>query len=77
MPQLHVRVGNKRNMYTIILIFVGLFIIVVVDNSKENPRLKSKQCFTNQQIQYLQSQKLISDEDIEKYRNNKQIISSN
>ena len=33
--------------------------------------------FTEEQIEYLQSVQLITDEEIEKYRKNNQIISSN
>jgi hypothetical protein len=52
------------------LSLIGLFIVIAVDNSKET----KKQIFTENEIEYLQSVGLINEEEIQKYRNNKQII---
>ena len=68
MRQLHVRAEITRNMFWLSLI--GLFIVIAVDNSKET----KKQIFTENEIEYLQSVGLINEEEIQKYRNNKQII---
>ena len=70
MRQLHVRARIKRNMLYIIAI-VGAFIFLAMSEDKHVTK-REKSMFTEEQIEYLQSVRLITDEEIEKYRNNKQ-----
>ena len=75
MRPLHVRARIKLNMLYIIAIVVA-FIFLAISEDKHSTK-QQKSMFTEQQIEYLQSARLITDEEIEEYRNNNQIISSN
>ena len=72
MRQLHVRAKHKRNMLYIIAI-VGAFIFLAMSEDKQaTPKYVKNHTFSEEQIDYLQSVGLITDEEIQKYKNNKQ-----
>jgi hypothetical protein len=75
MPQLHVRAGNKLNMIYIIAIIGAFIFLSMSENKHTTPSyVNKKHVFTEDQIQHLQSIGFITDEEIEEYRKNKQII---
>jgi hypothetical protein len=56
-----------------IIAIVVAFIFLAMSEDKHATKHK-KSMFTEEQIDYLQSVGLINEEEIQKYRNNKQII---
>jgi uncharacterized protein involved in exopolysaccharide biosynthesis len=63
----------KTNMLYIIAIVVA-FIFLAISEEKNATKKQQKSFFTEEQIEHLQSVGFITDEEIQKYRNNNQII---